>query len=131
MDEGFCSIEVIFDASGEKAIDYRFLEINPAFEKLTGISQEEALHGKTIRQIIPNLEEKWFEIYGRVALTGEPVRFVEGSEAMGLWFDIYAFRIGEPENRRVALLFNDITNVNAPNSNASNFSGSLKRSGQD
>jgi PAS domain S-box-containing protein len=109
MDEGFCSIEVIFDASGEKAIDYRFLEINPAFEKLTGISQEDALHGKTIRQIIPNLEEKWFEIYGRVALTGEPVRFVEGSEAMGLWFDIYAFRIGVPENSRVALLFNNIT----------------------
>lgn len=109
MDEGFCTIEMIFDASGEKAVDYRFLEINPSFEKLTGISVNEALRDKTVRQLIPNLEEKWFEIYGRIALTGEPVRFVEGSEAMNRWFDVYAFRIGESEKRRVALLFNDIT----------------------
>ncbi|HLM60790.1 MAG TPA: PAS domain S-box protein, partial [Pyrinomonadaceae bacterium] len=57
----------------------------------------------------PNLEDKWVEIYGGIAMTGEPVRFVEGSAAMNRWFDVYAFRIGEPESRRVALLFNDIT----------------------
>ncbi|CAN5715719.1 hypothetical protein BH10CHL1_BH10CHL1_37970 [soil metagenome] len=105
MDEGFCIIEMLFDEVNQP-IDYRFLEINPAFERFTGL--EEAV-GKTVRQLVPNLERHWFEIYGNVALTGEPRRFVEGSEAMGRWFDVYAFRFGGSESRRVALLFNNIT----------------------
>ena len=108
IDEGFCVLEMLFDEGG-KATDYRFLEFNPAFEKLTGIPATEALSGKTVRQLIPNLEEHWFEIYGRVALTGEPNRFVNGSEAMNRWFDVYAFRVGQPEERKIALLFNNIT----------------------
>ena len=108
IDEGFCVIEVIFDANG-KAVDYRFLEINPSFEKLTGIPAEKALSGKNISELVPNLEGKWFEIYGRVTLSGEPIRVVEGSEALDRWFDIYAFRVGEPESRKVAVLFNNIT----------------------
>ncbi|HEV2801441.1 MAG TPA: PAS domain S-box protein [Pyrinomonadaceae bacterium] len=108
IDEGFCVLEMLFDEN-DKPVDYRFLEFNPAFEKLTGIPAAEALSGKTVRQIIPNLEEHWFETYGRVALTGEPNRFVNGSEAMNRWFDVYAFRVGQPEDRKVALLFNNIT----------------------
>ena len=108
IDEGFSIIQLMFDENGKPA-DYRFLEINPAFEKLTGITAEEALGEKTVREIIPNLEEKWFEIYGGVALTGEAVRFIEGSEVMGSWFDVYAFRVGEPEERKVVLLFTNIT----------------------
>ncbi len=108
IDEGFSIIQLIFDEN-EKPLDYRFLEINPAFEKLTGISAEDALSGKTVREIIPNLEEKWFEIYGGVALTGKAFRFIEGSEVMKSWFDVYTFRVGEPEERKVALIFNNIT----------------------
>ena len=108
IDEGFCVIEILFDENG-KPCDYRFLEFNPAFEKLTGIPATEALSGRTVRQLIPNLEEHWFEIYGRVALTGEPIRFVNASEAMNRWFDVYAFRVGRPEDHKVALLFNNIT----------------------
>ncbi len=108
IDEGFCVIEVMFDRDG-KANDHRFLEINPSFEKLTGIPADEALSGRSVSELIPNFEEKWSEIYGRVALSGEPIRFVEGSEALNRWFDVYAFRIGEPESRKVAILFNNIT----------------------
>jgi PAS domain S-box-containing protein len=108
IDEGFCVIEILLDERG-KAADYRFLEFNPAFEKQTGIAADEALSGKTARQLIPNLEMHWVEIYGRVALTGEPTRFVNGSEAMNRWFDVYAFRVGRPEELKVALLFNNIT----------------------
>lgn len=108
IDEGFCIVEMLFDAEG-KPQDYRFLEMNPSFEKLTGLSIVEALRGKTARQLVPNLEEKWFEIYGRVAVTGEPVRFIEGSEAMQSWFDVYAFRVGTAESPRVAIIFNNIT----------------------
>jgi PAS domain S-box-containing protein len=105
IDEGFCVIEVIFDDAG-KAVDYRFLEVNPSFESLTGIKDAP---GKTIRQIVPELEEHWFELYGRVALTGVPERFENRAEQLGRWYEVHALRHGQPEDRRVAILFNDIT----------------------
>ncbi|WP_052215202.1 HWE histidine kinase domain-containing protein [Belnapia sp. F-4-1] len=106
MDEGFCVIEMLFDAAG-RACDYRFLEVNPAFERHTDL--REAV-GRTMREFAPAHEEHWFEIYGRVALTGEPVRFENRAANLdGRWYDVYAFRAGEPGQRQVAVLFNDIT----------------------
>lgn len=108
MDQGFCLLEIIFD-DNMKGIDYRFLELNPAFEKVTGLSVNEARQGKTARELVPDLEEKWAKIYGEVALTGNPVKFSEGSEAMGRWFEVDAFRAGDPGEHKVALIFNNIT----------------------
>ena len=106
IDEGFCVIEMIFDED-EKPVDYRFLEVNPSFEKQTGM---QGVTGKRIRELAPDLEQHWFEIYGKVALTGEPVRFVNEAKALNdRWFDVYACRIGGRESRKVALLFNNIT----------------------
>jgi PAS domain S-box-containing protein len=105
MDEGYCVIEMIFDEQGEPN-DWRFLKVNPAFEKNNGLTDAA---GKTILELTPDIEPKWFAHYGKVALTGEPSRFVEHSVALGRWFDLYAFRIGAPELRQVAVLFNDIT----------------------
>jgi signal transduction histidine kinase/ActR/RegA family two-component response regulator len=82
------------------------VEVNPAFERQTGLVGAE---GRSARELVPDLEQHWFDLYGRVAITGEPDRFESGSEAMGRFFDVYAFRIDEPERRRVALLFNDIS----------------------
>jgi PAS domain S-box-containing protein len=105
VDEGFCVVQMIFDEQGRPA-DYRFLEGNPAWEKHTGL--RDAI-GRTARELLPNLEEHWFEIYGRVATTGEAIRFVNGSAAMGRWFDVYAFRVEDPAHRKVAILFKDIS----------------------
>lgn len=105
VDQGFCILELIFDGGG-KPIDYRFLETNPVFEDQTGLK---GAAGKTARELVPHLESHWFEIYGNVALTGEAIRFTEGSEAMGRLFDVYAFRPGDAASRKVALLFTDIT----------------------
>jgi PAS domain S-box-containing protein len=105
IDEGFCVIEVLFDEN-EKAVDYRFLQVNPAFERHTGIKNAV---GRTMRGIASQHEEYWYEIYGRVALTGEPMRFENKAEQLGFWYDVYAFRIDEPNLRRVGILFNDIT----------------------
>ena len=105
IDEGFCIIEMLFDDSG-KPIDYRFLEINPSFERQTGLVN---VQGKRMRELAPKHEEHWFEIYGRVALTGESTRFENRAEQLGRWFDVYAFRWGEPADRLVAVLFKDIT----------------------
>ncbi len=105
MEEGFCIVEMIFDAEGKPA-DYRFLEINPAFEKQTGLHDAE---GKLMRELAPEHEAHWFEIYGRIALTGEPAHFINEARALQRWYDVYAYRIGEPEDRKVAIVFNDIT----------------------
>jgi PAS domain S-box-containing protein len=105
MNEGFCVIEMLFDEQNQP-IDYRFLEINPVFEQQTGLKQAE---GKTARQLLPNLEPHWFEIYGQVALTGQPIRFENGSEVMNRWFEVSAFRIGDAASRNVAILFKDIS----------------------
>jgi hypothetical protein len=105
MDQGFCVLEMIFDEKGQP-VDYRFLEANPVFEELTGLKNS---LGKTARELVPNLEKHWFTLYGNVALTGKAIRFTEGSEAMGRWFDVYAYRPAGAKSRKVALLFTNIT----------------------
>jgi PAS domain S-box-containing protein len=105
MDEGFCVIEMIFDSRGQP-VDYRFLEINQSFERQTGLSNAV---GKTMKELAPLHEAHWFETYGRIAVTGEGIRFQDRAEQLHRWYDVYAFRFGDPEKRQVAILFNDIT----------------------
>jgi PAS domain S-box-containing protein len=105
IDEGFCIIEMIFD-DRQHPVDYRFLEINSSFEKQTGLS---GAAGKRMLELAPQHEAHWFEIYGRVAMTGEAIRFQNAAEQLHRWYDVYAFRFGAPKNRQVAILFSDIT----------------------
>ena len=105
MMEGFCIIEVLFDVD-DHPVDYRFLECNPAFEAQTGLRNAQ---GKLMRELAPDHEAFWFEMYGKVALTGEPVRFVNEAKALNRWYDVSAYRVGGLDSRRVAILFNDIT----------------------
>jgi PAS domain S-box-containing protein len=105
VEAGFCVAEIILDEAGQP-VDYRFIEANPAFHVQTGLPEAS---GRTARELVPGLEPFWVETYARVARTGEAVRFESGSEAMGRWFDVHALRVGAPEARRVAILFNDIS----------------------
>jgi PAS domain S-box-containing protein len=105
IDQGFCIIEMIFDQDGNPR-DYRFCEINPVFEQQTGLHEAE---GKTMRELIPEHEQYWFDIYGKVAVTGESIRFESESRVLGRWFDLFAFRIEESGGAKVAVLFRDIT----------------------
>jgi len=102
--EGFCIFEVLFDGDG-KANDYRFLDVNPAFEKHTGLSD---VQGKRISELAPK-DEHWFEVYAKVAMTGESIRFQNSSRVLRRFFDVYAFRVGAPHERKVAAIFTDIT----------------------
>jgi PAS domain S-box-containing protein len=106
IDEGFCICEMLFDQKGEPQ-DYRFLEVNPIFEMMTGLKRAT---GKTARELVPDLEPFWFQTYGRVVMTGEPVRFEQRSLVMQRWFDVNAFCIGEPQNHQFAVLFTNISN---------------------
>jgi PAS domain S-box-containing protein len=105
IDDGFCIIEVLFNEN-DKAVDYRFLEVNSAFEAHTGMTNAV---GKTIRDFYPIFDNHWFDFYGKVALTGEAARYQNYAESMGRYFNLFAYRFGEPESRQVAVLFSDIT----------------------
>ena len=105
--EGFCIIEVVFD-SDARPVDLRLLEINPAFELQTGLKNA---RGRLVRELIPDLEAHWFEIYGQVALTGQPARFVNEAKPLNRWYSVSTYRVGGPESRRIAVLFNDITEI--------------------
>lgn len=108
MDEGYGIAEVLVNDAGEP-YDYRVLEANPQMERLTGMSRELLLSGQTMRQIAPEVEEKWYRLYGSVALTGQPLRFEEVTQAWNRWFDVYVFRIDGPELRRIAIFYKEIT----------------------
>jgi signal transduction histidine kinase/CheY-like chemotaxis protein len=106
MDDGFCIVEVLYDEAG-KPVDYRFLDINPAFEAQTGLKNA---RGKTVRELVPESNDThWAELYSSVALTGRPLRLAEEGSPIGRWFNIYATRVGDPKQGKVAVLFNDVT----------------------
>jgi diguanylate cyclase (GGDEF)-like protein/PAS domain S-box-containing protein len=106
IDQGFCLLGMIFDEQGQ-AVDFRYLETNPAFVKHAG----QPMVGKRIREVVPNFEQIWIDTYGQVALTGDPVRLEHSVEGLGdQWFETYAFRYGGEGSRIVAVLFTNITN---------------------
>ncbi len=106
IDEGFCIIQVIFNENGV-ATDYRFVEANPAFEKLTSLKN---VGGRTIRELVPAIEDQWIELFGGVARTGESVRFDQQTNALGdKWYEVYASPTGDQGSDLVAVLYTDIT----------------------
>lgn len=105
IDQGFCVIELSFDADGQP-LDYRFLETNPAFERQTGLR---SAVGKSARELVPHLEQSWFTTYAEVARTGRPVHFEDYAISMQRAFDVEAFRVGGSDSHKVAVLFKDVT----------------------
>ena len=104
IDEGFCTIDVLFDEKG-KPYDYRFLETNIAFEKQTGFTNAV---GKTMNDFA-QIEDFWYETYGNVAASGEAIRFENGAENLHRFYDVYAFKTGTADERKVGVLFTNIT----------------------
>ncbi len=104
IDEAFMVIEFSFSDDGT-AENYRFLVTNPAFEKQTGLKD---VVGKTILEIMPDVEPTWIRTYGQVATTGEALRFEEYNEGTGGWYDVYAVAVGKDTNQ-VVVVFHDIT----------------------
>ncbi|TYB89419.1 PAS domain-containing protein [Oceaniovalibus sp. ACAM 378] len=103
LDQGYCVAEMIRDAAGEP-VDYRYIEVNPQFEQMTGLKNAT---GRRMLDLVPNLEDKWAKIYGRVAFDGKTVRFEDQSEAMGRWFDVFATPV--LPYGRFAVVFRDVT----------------------
>ncbi len=104
MTEGFAVHEILLDAAG-RPVDYRFLQVNAAFERLTGLEAKTVV-GRRVLEVIPDLEPVFIERYGRVALTGEPVCFEQRSGPLGRVYAVNAYR---PEPGRFACTFTDVT----------------------
>ena len=102
IDQGYCVCEmVVVDGA---AVDYRFVEVNARFEEMTGLADAA---GRTALELVPGLEQHWIDTYARVALGGETLRFEQGSDAMGRWFDVFAVPVA-PDGY-FALVFRDQT----------------------
>ena len=108
MLDGFALHEMIFDAEGKPA-DYRFLAVNPAFEKITGLSAKEII-GRTVLEVWPDTEACWIETFGKVAVTGEPLRFESGHSKLNKLLDVQAYR---PREGQFACIIRDITEQKA------------------
>jgi PAS domain S-box-containing protein len=105
IDQGFCIVEILFDQNDE-VTDYRFCEVNPMFEAQTGLIDPV---GKTMRKLVPQHEAHWFAMYGKIARTGEPLRFENEAKGLNRWYDGYAFRVDDSNAHKVAILFKEIT----------------------
>lgn len=105
IDEGFCVIE-FFDGPHGPLSDYVHVMANPAYTANAGIPD---VVGQRVREMVPLEAEGWIEIYRRVLVTGEPLRFERELEQTGRYLELAALRIEPPERRQVAVLFQDIT----------------------
>ena len=104
MISGYALHEIICDRTG-KPVDYRFLAVNEAFEKMTGLNSADIL-GRTVLDVLPATEPIWIERYGQVTLTREPAHFENYSSALGKYYEVHAF---SPEPGKFATIINDIT----------------------
>ncbi len=104
MLEGYAYCRMVFrDGAAE---DFVYLEVNHAFETLTGLKD---VVGKNVSEVIPGLRESspdLFEVYGRVALTGRPEQLETYVGALGIWFSISVYC---PEKEYFVAVFDNVT----------------------
>jgi PAS domain S-box-containing protein len=104
MLDGFALHEILCDKDG-RPTDYRFLAVNPSFERMTGLRAVDIV-GKTVLEVLPGTELSWIETYGKVAITGEPAFFENYHAGLKKHFKVSAFR---PAPNQFACMFVDTT----------------------
>jgi PAS domain S-box-containing protein len=108
MISGVALHEIICDEAG-KPMDYRFLNMNAAFENMTGLKDKD-MKGKNVTEVLPDTEAYWIETYGQVALTGKPIQFENYSKELDKHFEVKAYC---PKIGQFVAVFNDITDKKA------------------
>ncbi|MDD5287159.1 MAG: PAS domain S-box protein, partial [Desulfuromonadaceae bacterium] len=104
MTTGFALHEMVYDDLGSP-VDYRFLEVNPAFEKLMGVTASSII-GKSVKEVMPNTELFMIEQYGIVARAGAPLSYQNYSQGSGKSYDVSVF---SPGKDLFAVIIADIT----------------------
>ncbi|MBN2163318.1 MAG: PAS domain S-box protein [Pontiellaceae bacterium] len=104
MMTGFALHEIICDEDGTPA-DYRYLEVNPAFEEMVGVDAEKLI-GSTVKEVFPDIDPFWIENFGRVALTRQAVLFENYFEPLNRHFEVWAY---SPRENQFAVVCLDVT----------------------
>jgi PAS domain S-box-containing protein len=104
MLNGFAICEIICNGAGQP-VDFRYLEVNPAFERNTGLKNNDVT-GRTVLELLPETESYWIENFGKVALSGEPMRFTAYYDELDKHLEVSAFSLG---HGRIAIIFNDVS----------------------
>ncbi|MDQ3510427.1 MAG: PAS domain S-box protein, partial [Pseudomonadota bacterium] len=104
LHEGFIVGEIIYDDAGN-AMDWRYLELNGAWEEMTGLSRD-SVQGSLLSEVIPGAEPAWVQDFAEVVRTGEPVTVLREVAVLGRWYEVHVFR---PEPGRFAALFFDVS----------------------
>ncbi|WP_035068263.1 PAS domain S-box protein [Nitratidesulfovibrio termitidis] len=104
LPNGYCLHEMLWDENGQPR-DYRFLDVNPAFEAMTGLSRDRVV-GRTLLEVLPGIERRWVDIYGRVVSSGESTAFEHRDRLTGRHWEVRAWRAGP---NRFAVVFSDAT----------------------
>lgn len=104
MQEGFARHEILCDENGQP-IDYLFLDVNKAFERITGLKKSEILN-KRVLEVLPGTEKDWIEKYGEVALNGKTLTFNNFSRELGSYFTVSVY---SPQPKQFVTIFTDVT----------------------
>jgi PAS domain S-box-containing protein len=105
MTEAFYFVEIIYDKNG-KPYDYRFLEVNPAYELIMGVKKEQML-GKSLYEVYPGVNPITIEKYNEIVLSRKSAHFEIFSQVVtDKYLDVYAF---SPEKGKLAVIIRDIT----------------------
>jgi len=107
MFSGYARHKVLFDKNGNP-VDYVFLQVNQAFEKITGLKEKDVI-GKKVTEVLPGIAEDpadWIGKFGRVALTGKPTRMEDYAGPLNRWYSVSAY---SPERGSFVAVFDDIT----------------------
>ena len=104
MMDAFAFHEAAYDDKG-RFVDYKYIEINPMYEKFIGLKREEVI-GKSVRELFPDQGRQWIDIYEKVIETGEPVQFEYYHEAAGRYYVVNAY---QPDPDTFATVLSDIS----------------------
>jgi two-component system, chemotaxis family, CheB/CheR fusion protein len=104
MNASFALHEMIYDENGEP-VDYRFLEVNPMFEKETGLKAEATI-GHTAKELLPNTEQYWIDTFDQATKTGESISYQNYSRELDQWYDTFVF---SPQKGQFAVFFINVS----------------------
>jgi PAS domain S-box-containing protein len=107
LPNGFSRLQVVLDDQGHP-VDFIFLQVNAAFERMTGLKREKIL-GRKVTEVLPGTEKSefdWIGVMGRVAQDGGSLKFEQYSEPLGRWYDVQTY---SDEAGHFTTVFNETT----------------------
>lgn len=104
INDAFALLEVLYNDDNQP-VDCRFLEVSPSFEVHTGLTEAQ---GKTLKDLIPSIEPDWFEYYHQALVTNDRVHIEMLQAYLNIWFEVDVFPYGNPQDRRVTIVFRNI-----------------------